>query len=389
MDDSIKKLLPVYVLVFLRALGLSISINGPIMPLYVRSLGVSVSQWGLLSTFFALGLICFEAFWGFMSDRINRIRILIIAMIFMATVLPLYTQENLLPYFFIFQFLMGSFMVMVGPTTRALIADHSPVTQVGFNISLWYTCVSTGSILGPVLGGYLSKGFGYSTLFYTSSVILIASATLLFFTGRILVIDEKTKKKINIIENIKSIFIDSQIKLTFIMAFLIFLGVSSVRSFLPIYASELYSMDEISIGLMITLGSAMQLIITPIVGRLSDRYSVKEMLLTLLAISGVLFLMVRIATTPIQVTLMTIGLMISFSSQSVSLIIVSKLASREKLGTTMGIYGSFEDLGLIIGPLVFGYIWETYSPQNIYLIASIAAFLAIILLSQTKLGIKQ
>ena len=199
MDESIRKLLPVYVLVFLRAFGLSISINGPMMPLFVRSLGVSVSQWGLLSTFFAVGLICFEAFWGFMSDRVNRIRILIIAMIFMGAVLPMYTFEGLLPYFFVFQFLMGSFMVMVGPTTRAIIADHSPVNRVGFNVSLWSTCVSMGGILGPVIGGYISQSQGYSILFYVSSTILLAAALLIFFTGRNLVISEKGKKTFSLV----------------------------------------------------------------------------------------------------------------------------------------------------------------------------------------------
>jgi predicted MFS family arabinose efflux permease len=260
---------------------------------------------------------------------------------------------------------------------------------VGFNISFWYTCVSTGSILGPELGGYLSKAYGYPTVFYTSSVILVATASILFFTGRKLVTDEKIKKQVKILENMKSVLRNSQIRLTFIMAFLVFLGVSSVRSFSPIYASELFSMDEISVGLMITLGSAMQLIMAPFVGRLSDKYSVRGLLMILLAVSGVLFLVIRVADTPIQVMLITIGLLMSFSSQSVSLIIVSKLASREKLGATMGLYSSFEDLGLIIGPLVFGYVWEVYGARNIYLIASLAAFIAIILLSQTKLGIKQ
>ncbi len=106
-------------------------------------------------------------------------------------------------------------------------------------MSLWSTCVSTGSILGPVVGGVLSKNLGYPIVFYASSAILMASALLMFLTGRNLVISEKSKKKINIMENIKSIFHDSQVKFTFIMAVLIYLGVSSVRSFLPIYASEL------------------------------------------------------------------------------------------------------------------------------------------------------
>ncbi|MCW4014672.1 MAG: MFS transporter, partial [Candidatus Bathyarchaeota archaeon] len=327
MDDSIKKLLPIYILVFLRALGLALSVNGPMMPLYVRSLGISVSQWGVLSTIFAIGLVSFEAFWGTMSDRINRIWLLILALIFMGSVLPLYTFENLLPYFGLFQFLMGSFMVMVGPTTRALIADHSPVRQMGFNMSLWSTCVSIGGILGPVLGGYLSKNMGYKTVFYVSSVILVANALLLLITGRSLQTGERSKAKTKIWANIKAILRDPQMRFIFTIAFLIFFGLSSVRSFLPIYASEFFNMDEVSVGLMTTIGTALQLVLTPFMGALSDRISVKRLLMSLLATSGVLFLLIQFASTSLHITILVIGLIISYSSPSISLIMCSKLAS--------------------------------------------------------------
>ena len=388
MDDSIKKLLPVYTLVFLRALGLALSVNGPMMPLYVRSLGISVSQWGVLSTIFAIGLVSFEAFWGSMSDRINRIWLLTIAMIFMGSVLPLYTFETLLPYFGVFQFLMGSFMVMVGPTTRALIADHSPVHQMGFNMSLWSTCVSIGGILGPVLGGYLSKNMGYRMVFYVSSAILIANSLLLLITGRSLRTGERSKAKINIWANIKAILRDPQMRFIFTIAFLIFFGVSSLRSFLPIYASEFFNMDEVSVGLMTTIGTALQLILTPFMGALSDRISVKQLLISLLAASATLFLLIQFASTPLHITLLTIGLIISYSSPSISLIMLSKLASKEKIGITMGIYGSFEDLGLIIGPIIFGYIWDTHGAQHIYPLTAASALLAITLLTTTNINPK-
>ena len=383
MNESVKNLLPVYLLVFLRSLGLSLSVTGPTLPLYVRSLGVSVGQWGLLSTSFAVGLISFEAFWGFMSDRINRIRILVFAMIFMAIIVPLYTFQGFQSYFFLFQFLMGSFMVMVGPTTRALIADHSPDNRLGFNMSLWSTCVSMGGIIGPSLGGYLSKNIGYEIVFYTTSIILFFSVVILLLTGPSLRIKTKTQKRIKLMESIKAVF-SSNVGIAFILAFLIYLGVSSVRSFLPIYASELYFMDEVRVGLMITIGTMLQLFVTPFMGGLSDRYNVKNMLMITLGCSGILFLLLRIALKPIHVMLLAIGLIISFSSQSLSLILLSKLASREKLGITMGLYGSFEDLGLLLGPLIYGYIWETYSPRNIYLITAGAAFTAICLIYRSK-----
>jgi len=148
-------------------------------------------------------------------------------------------------------------------------------------------------------------------------------------------------------------------------------------------------MDDVSVGLMSTIGTALQLLLTPFMGALSDRISVKHLLMGLLSVSGILFLLIQFAVTPLHITLLTIGLIVSYSSPSISLIMLSKIASKEKLGITMGIYGSFEDLGLIIGPLLFGFVWEAYGAQNIYLITAVSAFLAIVLLAGAKLGIKQ
>ncbi len=386
MDESIRKLLPVYALVFLRGFSLSLTVNGPVMPLYVRSLGVSVSQWSFLATSLAVGLITFEAFWGSMSDRVNRIRILVLSMIFMSCILPLYTFPSLLPYFFIFQFLIGAFFVMVGPTSRALIADISPAHRLGFNMSLWSTCVAIGGILGPVLGGWITQNYGYPTAFYASTVILLVAAVLTFATGK----DRPVPSDVGngpkaLIKSFREIIADQRIRTTFLMALSIFIGVSAIRSFLPIYASEIYDMDEVSIGLMLTLGTTAQLVGTPLIGRLTDRISVKRMLMILLAASGVLSISYLFIQTPLQLMVITVAVLLTFSSQSVSLILLSKLADREKLGMTMGLYGSFEDLGLIVGPLIFGFVWDSMGPKYLFPVASVALFLAIISLSMVKI----
>ncbi len=386
MDESLKKLLPVYALVFLRALSLSITVTGPIMPLYVRSLGVSVSQWSFLATSLAVGLISFEAFWGSMSDRVNRIRILVISMVLLSAVLPLYTFPGLLPYFFVFQFLMGSFFVMVGPTTRALIADWSPADQLGFNMSLWSACFAIGGISGPVLGGLIVRNYGYSAAFYTSTGILLLAAVMMIITGK----DGKSKKRSTggfskLMANFRSIMSDGRVRTTFMTAFLMYFGSSTIRSFIPIYASELYGMNEVSIGFMLTAGTTLQVLGTPIIGRLSDRINAKWMLTVLLAASGLMFLIYGLAQSPLHLTVITALVTLTFSSTSVSLIMLSKLADKDKLGMTMGIYGSFEDLGLVIGPLVFGFIWDSYGPGYLFPVSAAALFLAILSVTNVKI----
>ena len=386
MDESLKKLVPVYALVFLRALSLSITVTGPIMPLYMRSLGVTVSQWSFLSTSFAVGLVSFEAFWGSMSDRVNRIRILIISMILMSLVLPLYTFPGLLPFFFVFQFLIGSFFVMVGPTSRALIAELSPADRLGFNMSLWSSCFAIGGISGPVLGGLIARNFGYPAAFYTSTAILLLAALMMFITGKDGESKDGSYGGISVLlNNFRSIMSDSRIRTTFITAFLIFFGTSAVRSFIPIYASELYGMDAVSIGLMLSFGTGLQLLGTPIIGRLSDRINAKMMLTVLLSASGVLFLMYWFAQTPLHLTVITALVIFGFVSSSVSLILLTKLADREKLGMTMGLYGSFEDFGLVVGPLIYGFVWDAFGPKYLFPVSAVALFLAIISISQVNI----
>ena len=64
---------------------------------------------------------------------------------------------------------------------------------------------------------------------------------------------------------------------------------------------------------------------------------------------------------------------------------LTKLADREKLGMTMGLYGSFEDLGLIVGPLIFGVVWDVLGPKYLFPVSAVAILLAIISLSQVKI----
>ena len=109
------------------------------------------------------------------------------------------------------------------------------------------------------------------------------------------------------------------------------------------------------------------------------------MLTVLLAASGLMFLAYGFAKSPLHLTVITALVTLTFSSTSVSLIMLSKLADKDKLGMTMGIYGSFEDLGLVIGPLVFGFIWDSYGPGYLFPVSAAALFLAILSVSNVKI----
>ncbi len=42
----------------------------------------------------------------------------------------------------------------------------------------------------------------------------------------------------------------------------------------------------------------------------------------------------------------------------------------ELSGVALGLYGMFEDLGLMFGSTVFGLSWAVFGPQSVFIIAS-------------------
>jgi DHA1 family multidrug resistance protein-like MFS transporter len=174
------------------------------------------------------------------------------------------------------------------------------------------------------------------------------------------------------------------VRMIFLLAVAVFTGMSAIIFFLPIYASERFGMSTVAIGLMQTLASGTQLAVTPFLGRLSDRLSRRNLVGLGMATSAVLFPCYIMAATPLQMTLLTVGLAACLSTASLILAMLSTLVSRELSGMAMGIYGSFEDLGLIVGPMLYGLIWEVYSPSYIFIASAVSLLISLVLLARVK-----
>ena len=364
----------------------SLSVSGPVLPLYVRSLGVEIMDWGFLATAHSMGLILFDGFWGTVSDRVDRGRMVVAALICMGIVFPFYTFKSLVPLFFILQFAVGASVIAVGPITRALIADSAPEESLGFYMSLWFTFSALGGMMGPLLGGYISEVFGFKYAFYTSSILPLSSAAVLAVSlrNRLFVEKPNTERGWSISISLRKLLSVPAVRMIFLLAVAVFTGMSTIIFFLPIYASERVGMSTVAIGLLQTLASGTQLAVTPFLGRLSDKLSRRNMVGFGLATSAVLFPCYIVAATPIQMTLLTVGIAGCLSTASLILTMLSMVVSQELSGMAMGIYGSFEDLGLILGPLIYGLIWEIYSPSHIFLESAVSLLIGLVFIAKVK-----
>jgi DHA1 family multidrug resistance protein-like MFS transporter len=360
-----------YAIIVIWTIAWTASVNGPIMPLYVESLGVGIIGWGLLAASAAVGMFVLEWIWGALYDRVNLRLLMIFSVLSMSLLFPLYTVRSLVPYFVILQFVAGAIGVALGPTTRAFVSDESPKKSVGLFASLWWAVFILGRTIGPLLGAFIAQVWSFEYSFYASTILSLVTALLILLVFR----NERaarTRNSLGVIGGLRSIARVRSLSFLFISAMFAFMGVSLMRSFLPLYASEQVQMSTLDVGILIGATSAAQLVALPMLGWLSDRFGRKRTVLFGFGLAAFTFLLFFLVGSQLQLLVVSLAVSIGLSASSLLLLaLIPDVASKKLYGSVVGVYGSFEDVGLILGPVMFGLIWSAYTPIMIFAAGSI------------------
>jgi MFS family permease len=354
-------------------------VNGPVMPLYVESLGIGILGWSLLAASSALGMFILEWMWGALFDRVDGRLLLILSVLSMSVLFPLYTIQGFIPYFLILQFLTGALGVGAGPITRAYVSNESPKESVGMFASLWWAFYIVGRTIGPLLGAFIAQVWSFHYSFYASALLAVATVPLIL-AGFPKSERPKRKGSLNIVRGLKSALQVRSVGFLLMAALFAFMGASLIRSFLPLYASEQVQMSTLEVGVLISATSAAQLIAMPLLGWASDRFGRNRTVLLGFCFTSVAFLLFFLVRNSSQLILASLIVSVGLSASSMLLLsLTPDVAGDESYGTVVGVYGSSEDAGVILGPLVFGFIWSTYTPVLIFAAGAITQLVGALL----------
>ncbi len=362
----------------------TVSFSGPVMPLYVDSLGITVIGWSVLVAVQAAGMFLAEWIWGNLSDRTDRRLLMLVSILAMSVLSPLYTLRSLLPVFIALQFFNGVLFVAIGPLTRSYVTEAAPAKSVGLYASLWWLFLVLGRVIGPLLGTYIAQTWAFEYSFWATSAIslLMAVFVLVSFPS------ERSRHqahKGDMVGALRRVLSRRSAKLLFLSAALIFMGRTVTSSFLPLYASQQIKMSTVDVGVLFASVSAAQLVAMPIVGWLADKFGRSRTTVLGLLATSALFLLYFFADTSYLVLVVSIAVGIGFSGSALLLAMIPDVTPSAMQGATIGIYGSFEDLGIIVGPLLFGFVWSAFGPVYIFAASAITQLVGAVLVY----GIKQ
>lgn len=379
--SNLRRLFPAYLTVLLWNISWSISITGPILPLYIEKLGIGILGWGTLAAAFAAGMFLFEWVWGSLSDRTERLYLMLASVLCMSLLFVLYTFHGSFVLFVILQLLSGAVGVALGPITRSYVTEISSEKSVGLYSSLWWVFLVFGGVIGPIIGTYIAQTMSFAYSFYTSSAlsILLALLIVIFFSRK----RNRTPKDISgsILRNLNFVLRRQSALLLFLSTVFAEMGFSVIRSFLPLYASGQALMPTVEVGILIATVAAAELVSMPLLGWVSDKFGRKRTAISAFTLSAAAFLLYFFAGTSYEVFLVSITVGIGLSGTSLLLAMIPDVTPTATYGTAVGIFGSFEDLGITIGPLVYGFVWSTTSPVYIFAAAAASQILSAALLS--------
>jgi len=335
---------------------------------------------------YAVSTFIFEWIWGVLSDRFDRRAFIALGLVSGSVFVWLYTFENMIPLFYVLQFLRGGLFIMVGPAVKALVSDLSSSRRLGLSMGLYSATRTLGGVAGPFLGSSVAQFWSYEHALYAYSVISVVGVLM---TLTIVKTGNRSSStgdsSSGLSQDWRQLFAKDKIAVLFVFPVIVFMGNTAINSYLPLYASETVGMSTLEIGTLFSIASVSGFLATPLFGWVSDRVGRRPVVLSGFLLSATMLCSLFFAGTPLYLTLALIGLKTCFLPMTPLLLaMLSEVAPPRLLGASMGIYSTFENLGTVVAPPIYSALWTTYAPGTIFLFSALTQTLVIPLLLPTK-----
>ena len=287
---------------------------------------------------------------------------------------------------------IGSSIYVNAAVTYVLLSNQS--SRRGTVMGIYQSIMMTGITIGPMFGAFIASTYGLNASYFAYAAVLVVAMIIVFFIqhkGKFHLITNGADNNYNldsesfgIIRNI-SIYINSASLATFGFAFLRS-GIYTMA--IPLFAYENLHLSVVSVGFIFTSASVANLLASFFSGKLTDRYGMKWPLIISILVASFIIIIIPFTTLMIQMLILVIilGITSGFFGQSVAWA-AEKVEERVKKSINrnndsnylharsfvtkgIGFNRMIGDVGLILGPLIVGYIIMIMKNQNFVWIIS-------------------
>lgn len=293
---------------------------------------------------------------------------------------------------------IGSSIYVNAAVSYVLLSNQS--SRRGMVMGIYQSIMMTGITIGPMFGAFITSTYGLNASYFAYAAVLVVAIIIVFFiqckVKFHLVTNSGTadnnyifeSEPFGIISKI-SLYINSASFATFGFAFLRS-GIYTMA--IPLFAYENLHLSVVSVGFIFTSASMANLLSSFFSGKLTGKYGMKWPLIISILVASFIIVVIPFITSMIQMLILVIllGITSGFFGQSVAWAvekveekakksaIITRNKNSEYLHTNsfvtkgIGFNRMIGDTGLILGPLIVGYIITIMKNQTFVWIVSFA-----------------
>ncbi|MFH1392052.1 MAG: MFS transporter [Candidatus Diapherotrites archaeon] len=369
-----RNLLSVLFTVFMYSFGFGIIL--PILPFYSLNFGATPFELGLLTATFAFMSLILSPIFGKTSDSIGRKKIITIGTIGFVIAYIILAFADSLSMVFIARAIEGISAAALFPASISLISDFSNEKTRGPAMGLMGMAFSLGFILGPAFGGLASSISIPTAFFLAATLALLNTVTVNLFLKEPKEKEESKdiiEKEVSFISHIKS-----RMLILFMGTFMLSFLIGGLEATFALFTFEKFGFGAgevglvfMYIGILIFFG---QLVSAKLLMKFKESTLIKAgFIMNSAGFFGIFF-------APEMITLgIALGIMVLGNALSMpSLISLITKKAQAKRGTILGLNGSFQSLGQLIGPIFGGFL---FGLTPLFSFAGIATVLVLYLLA--------
>lgn len=344
----------------------------------------------LVLTAYFVGLVFFAPVWGALADITGRRRAILLVSTTFATlsVLPLVFVHDVRAMLGV-RLLSSVFSAGYVPVMLTIV-NHRGGAEKGRSLGLFNSSRSAGATTSQLLSGFLLGSLLPETSFLVLAAFSSISAVAVVFLEDPTPTPETTVDVRGLPGEVRSRLLptgstdyltQNGLQWLFLGITLRNVAVMGVMSLMPIFLVREVAVSEITMGVLLALGPATQVVSMYGVGVLSDRIPRKPLIS--LGIAGTAFFPLFAAASPLPEDLFArqllaaaafLGKSLPYSLLMIgSVAFIGDVASLEHESELMGLRSTFKGIGGIVGPALNGLLATQFGFSTAFVVASALA----------------
>lgn len=357
-------ILPVYLPCFFINGGTAMLV--PLLPLYLADVGLSDSALGLVIAAAGVGGMASQIGWGRLIDRVGENTVLIVAVAVIACSVAIFGVIGS-------AIALGALRLFGGAgsagwvLSRQTFLTHAtePATR-GKAMALFGGTTRSAFLVGPVVAGAVAEFAGFPAAFLVAAITTsLGAVPLLFLRQRDLKDSARlgaepknttpTAPRPSLRPHLRNLMLAGSGQVLVI----------AVRSgrfvVLPLIGIEV-GLSPTSVGLLISLGGLVDLMLFPVAGFLMDRFGRLFAIIPAFTLMGAGLFLLAVASTGLAVTIAAVVIGVGNGLGSGTMLTLSAdLAPIEAPSGFLAALGTIRDAGKVAGPLAVGFITDAAS----------------------------